>query len=200
MLESIEWLRAFILNYPSFEYFVIFAGSVLGGEPALFLLGFLAAQGIVGVVPIILLSYIGAFVPNAIWYFLGNTNLMKNLSSHKYTTETVTLITDAVERASRGSHLLALIIIKFLVGTPVLLVMYTSRKRLTPKEFFCYQSVATFLSVLVIMPAGYLSGRGFVYFAQVFENVYVAIGFILVILIGIFALQVWFEKRFTKVN
>ncbi len=198
MVESIEWLRAFILNYPSFEYIIVFLGAVLGGEPALFLLGFLAAQGVVSVIAIVVLSYVGAFIPNAIWYFLGNTHMIQRLSSHRYTTHTVSVITEAVERASRGSHLLALIIIKFLVGTPVLLVMYTSKTKLSIKEFFYYQSVATLLSVMVIMPAGYLSGRGFTYFTQVFENVYAAIGFILAILIILMAIQVWFEKRFTK--
>lgn len=200
MLDSIEWLRTFILHYPSLEYIVVFIGAVLGGEPALFLLGFLAAQGVVAVVPAAMLSYIGAFVPNAIWYFLGGTPFIQRISKQRYTAATISLITEAVQRASRGSHLLAIIIIKFLVGTPVLLVMYVSKTTLSIKQFFYYQSVATFFSILIIMPAGYLSGRGFIYFNEVFQNVYVAIGFILVILMVLMILQVWFEKKFIKGN
>lgn len=198
MLESIEWLRAFLVEYPSFEYIIIFVGTALGGEPALFLLGFLAAQDIVSMPLIIILSYFGAFLPNALWYFLGGTPLMQRIASHRHTTATVSMIVEAVKRASRGSHLIALIIIKFLIGTPVLLVMYTSKTKLSIKEFFYYQSVATLLSIAIIMPAGYFAGRGFIYFAEVFQNIYTALGVILAFTVLFFALQIWLEKRFTK--
>lgn len=197
MIDSIEWLRVFIANYPSFEYIIIFLGTVLGGELALFALGFLAAQDVVSMLPIVLLSYVGAFLPNALWFFLGGTNSVSKISSHRYSESTISAIVEAVVRMSRGSHLIALIIIKFLVGTPVLLVMYTNKTKLSVKQFFCYQSIATLLSILVIMPTGYIAGYGFSYVTEVFQNLYSAIGFILLVLLIIVAFQIWFEKLFT---
>ena len=41
MIDSIEWLRAFIMAHSSVEYLIVFAGAAFGGELALFTFGFL---------------------------------------------------------------------------------------------------------------------------------------------------------------
>ena len=61
-------------------------------------------------------------------------------------------------------------------------------------------STAIILSLLVLISIGYFSGLGFTYLADIFNNIYVAIGFILLIIVIIVAAQLWLKKRFTDVE
>ncbi len=197
MVELMELLYTLILDYPSLEYIFIFLGATLGGELALFVLGFLLAQDILSIFPVIILGFLGAFVPNLIWYFLGGTSLAERIISHRHSHATFLAIIEAVRRMSRGKHLTALIVIKFLVGTPVLLTLYINKTALSFKQFSYYQSITLFLSMLVIISTGYVSGRGFSYVTEISQNLYTAVGFILFIVFVIIVFQIWLEKKFT---
>ena len=198
MLESVEWLHLFISNHGSFEYIIIFFGAALGGEVALFALGFLAAQGALSPFSVIILSFFGALFPNIVWFFLGKTDTISKIVLHRYANTTTSMITQAIDKMSKGSHFVALTIIKFTVGTPVLLTMYVSKTDISFRKFLLYQSIAVALSLLVVMPFGFASGYGFVYIASVFDNIYAALGFILFILIIIITMKSSIKKRFTK--
>lgn len=197
MVESMEWLRMLIIQYPSFQYLLIFLGTALGGELALFVLGFFVAQGVLSIFPVVLLSFPGSFLPNILWFLLGKTSTIEKIASHRHTNSTFLIITEAVYRVSRGSHLLALILIKFLVGTPVLLIMYTHKTSMTFRYFIRYQSVAIFISMLIIIFVGYISGRGFLYLTEISQNLYTALGFLLFIAFIIVIFQIWLEKKFS---
>ena len=198
MLESVEWLRVFISNYWSLKYIIIFLGAAIGGELALFALGFLIAKNVLPVFPLIIPIFLGAFSPNILWFLLGKTNTVNKIISHRYANTTTSAITQAVVRVSRGNHFIALIITKFLVGTPIILIMYANKANLKFKQFLYYEAPAILLSMLVIIPTGFISGLGFVYLANIFHNLYVAIGFILSVIIIIMAVQLRLKKVFTE--
>ncbi len=197
MTESIEWLREFILNYPALEYLVIFFGAGFGGEFALLVLGFLAAQDIISIFPLIIVGFSGTLFSDTLWFLLGRTRMVKRIISHRYANTTVAVINQAISRVSRGSHFTALIIAKFLVGTRVLLIMYVSSTNIGFRDFIRYDLVAIFLWILVVLPIGFLSGLGFTYFSQILENIYAAIGFILLIILLVIMLEIWLKKKFT---
>lgn len=198
MIEPIEWLRIFIDNHKSFEYIIIFFGAALGGEFALFTLGFLAAQNVVATLPLVVLGFLGAFFPNIFWFLFGRTATAERIISHRYANTAISTVTEAVRRASKGNHLTALIITKFLIGTPLILIMYVSKTKLEFKKFIYYEAVAIFLSLLVIVPIGFTSGLGFAYLSEVFQNLYAIAGFILLTIILVIMVQLWIEKRFTQ--
>lgn len=200
MIESIEWLRMFILHYPAIQYLVIFLGAGFGGELALLILGFLGAQGVISIYPLIILSFLGTLFSDALWFVLGRTSIIRKIIAHRYAHTTVSIINQAVHRVSRGSHLMALIIGKFLVGTRVLLIMHTSTQDIKFREFIRYDILAIFLWIIVVLPIGFLSGLGFVYFAKILKNIYLAIGFILLIILVIALVEIWLERRFTQTH
>lgn len=196
MAQFIEWIQMLIVQYPSFEYLIIFLGTIIGGEVALFLVGFLIAQKVLSLLPAIIIGSIGAFLPNLLWYGVGRMKILDKTSEAGHVNTTFQVITETVQRVSRGNHLLALIFIKFLIGTPPILIMYINKTAMTLKKFFYYQSIAIFVSVCIIMSAGYVSGRGLYYVSEVFNNIYTTIGFILLVVFAIVAFQIWFEKSF----
>jgi|SRR3989344_4229800 len=200
MTDSIEWLRQLILNHQSLEYFIIFFAAGFGGEFALLALGFLAAQGFLSTIPLIILSFLGTFFSDTLWFLLGRTKIIKNIITHRHANTTVAIITEAVHRVSRGNHLLALIIAKFLVGTRVLLIMYVSTTNIRFKQFIRSDIIAIFIWISVVIPIGFLSGFGFIYLAEILENLYVAVGFILLIIIIIIILEIWLKRIFTNMK
>ncbi len=198
MIEPTVWLRTLILEHRSLEYVIVFFGAVFGGELGLFTLGFLTAQKVISITPVIILSFLGALIPNILWFFIGKTNLVTKAVLHRHTKGTTSLITEAVTKISKGNHFIAITIIKFIVGTPFILVMYVNQTRMHFKNFLYYQSAALILSLLVILPIGFVSGLGFSYLESVFNDVYLAIGFILLIIVIIVVIQLSIKKRFTK--
>lgn len=198
MIGPIEWLRELLLHYPAFEYIIIFFGAGFGGELGLLALGFLAAQNIIGIYPLIVLAFIGTTFTDILWFSLGSTKMIRGAISHHYANTTISVINEALTRVSRGNHLTALIIAKFIVGTRVLLIMFVSSTNIGLKNFIRYDVLAIFIWLLVIIPIGYLSGLGFVYLAQILENIYAGIGFVLLIFIIVVMLQIWLKRRFTK--
>ncbi|MDP2789473.1 MAG: hypothetical protein Q8O46_05570 [bacterium] len=196
MVEYIEWLRALILNYPLLQYIIIFLGAAFGGEIALFVFSFLAAQNVISMTFLVLLSFLGVLASDSMWLFLGKTRFMQKIILHRYANPTISLIALAIEKVSRGNHMLALVFVKFLIGTRIVMLLYISNLPLSFLKFLRYNALATLLWLLVVIPIGFISGLGFTYIAKVSENLYAGVGFVLLILIIIVALQIWLKKTF----
>ena len=198
MIEHIEWLRYLILEHESLEYLIIFLGSTFGGEPALYILGFLAAQDVVQPISILIFGFIGTFIPNILWFILGNTEMANRIIQNRYAKATINLMTHAVRKISRRNHFVALTIIKFLVGTPFVLMIYINKTNLSFSRFMYYEAGALLISMLVIVPIGFFSGLGFNYFSDIFNSIYAAIGFLFLIVVIVIVVQAWFEKKFAE--
>ena len=200
MVESIEWLRAFIFHYPSLEYIIIFLGAGFGGELTLFILGFLAAQNVISVYSLIIFSFFGTFFSDTIWFLLGRTAIIKNVIAYRYAHTTISIINETMQRVSKGNHLITFIIAKFMVGTRILLIMYISAKNIQFQKFIFYNALAIFLWLVVIIPIGFLSGFGFAFLAEILENLYIAIGFILLVVVLLIMLEIWLKNKFARID
>jgi membrane protein DedA with SNARE-associated domain len=198
MLGPIEWLRTLIIHYPSFEYIIIFFGAGFGGELGLLALGFLAAQNIISIFPLVILSFLGTSFTDTLWFTLGSTKMIKGAISHRYANTTISVINEALGRFSRGNHLMALIVAKFIVGTRVLLIMYVSSTGIGFKNFIRYDIFAIIIWLVVLLPIGFLAGLGYTYLAQILQNIYAATGFILLVILVVFMLQIWLKRKLTK--
>lgn len=200
MVAEIEWLRVFIFHYPYLEYLVIFLGAAFGGELVLLALAFLAAQDVFSLHILVILSFLGTIFSDTMWFLFGRTVFIKKMTTYRYAENTISVINKVVSRLSKGNHLIALIIAKFLIGTRVLMMMYIGTQSIKFKHFIKYDLIATFVWLLVVISIGFLSGLGFIYFADILENLYAAIGFVLFIIVLAILLEIWFKNRFIKSN
>lgn len=198
MTGFVDWLRLFISHYLALEYIIIFFVAGFFGEFGIIALGFLSAQGVLPLFPFLALSFLGVFFSNAFWFLLGRTAFFDKIISHRYTHKTISTIAQAVSRSSRGNHFLSFFIIKFMTGIRVLFIMYMSRTGMELKKFMYYDIVAVFVWLAVVVPIGFISGLGFSYLAKVFENLYSAVGFVLLFLVSMFVVQTWFKKTLTE--
>ena len=194
MIGLIEWLRVFFLDYPSLQYVTVFLGAAFGGELAILSLSFLTAQNIFPLLPFFLLCALGVFSSDALWFLLGRTRMVSKIVDHRYAANTVSAITEAIRRVSRGSHFLAFILAKFVVGTRVVIIMYVSKTGMTFQNFIRYNLAAIFIWLIALIPIGFLSGLGFNYISHILENIYAAMGFFILILLIFVVIQIWVKK------
>lgn len=200
MLDSVEWVRAIFWSFPILKYLLVFLGTALGGEIFLITFAFLAAQGMISLYALLPLSFLGTYASDTMWFLIGRTLLFNKVTEHRFANPAVYVITETIQRISRGSYFLALVFAKFLFGTRVVTIVYTSKTGLSLNKFLYYNAYAVFLWAIVVIPIGYVSGLGFTYLAEVLENIYAAIGFLLLFLVLIVVLQIWLKKIFSKPN
>jgi len=198
MAESILWLHMFISDHRSLEYIIVFFGVILGGGFTLFILGFLAAQNVIPVLSLFIISFLAVFSADAVWFFFGQTSLIKRVVLHRYTNPTISVVAEAITKASKGNQLKAFIFAKFLIATPVVLIMYLSKASLKFREFIYYNTPAIIIWILVATVLGYLPGLGFEYLTDIFQNLSVAVGFILTVVIVLISVHIWLSRRFIK--
>ncbi len=198
MIESIEWLRILILDYPSLQYFALFFGPLIGGEFVIIAFAFLSAQGVVSLLILVILSFLAVFSADAVWFFLGRTAVAKRIISHRHASPTITVLFEAVRRASKGNHFVALVLAKLMPGTRILMILYASKSDLTFSKFAFYNATAIFLWLLIVIPIGFLSGIGFTYLAEIFKNLYVSVGFVFLVVIIIITIHLWIKKQFIR--
>jgi membrane protein DedA with SNARE-associated domain len=197
-MAFIDWLRILVENHHALEYLIVFAGAAFGGEVVMISLGFLLAQGVFGLVPFIIASFLGTYSTDILWFTMGQTKWANKFFTHRYTSGTVHMITEAMRRISRGSDFVALLLANFMLASRIVLIMYVSKKKMNVVKFLIYEAVAVSLWLAAVIGIGYISGLGFTYLASTFKSIYVTIGFVLVILFAIVLAQIWFEKRLTK--
>ncbi|MBI5139675.1 hypothetical protein HZA26_03650 [Candidatus Nomurabacteria bacterium] len=198
MIESTLWLRELIVNYPAFQYLLIFFGTALGGEAMLIGFSFLSAQGVLSPSALVIFGSLGTYLSDIALFLLSRTRILHNIISHRYANKTASLIVEALLRIGKGKHLLALVIAKFLIGTRVVLVLYGDRTDIEFKKFALYNSVATIVWILVVGAIGFLLGLGFTYLSEVFKNIYAGIGLVLLFLLLAFMVEMWVKKKFTE--
>lgn len=198
MVLSVEWFSAFIYSYPFLKYIVIFLGAGFGGELAVVSLSFLAAQGLFPLPLFFGISFLGTLFSDSLWFFLGRTRLAEKIVDHRYATNTIVVIFEAIKKISRGNHLFAFIFAKFLVGTRIVVIFYVSKTKIAFKKFLQNDLPAIIIWLFVLGLIGYLSGLGFNYISGILKNVYAGIGFVVLILVVIAVLQIWMKKIFTK--
>lgn len=198
MIDSIELLRVFIIDNQSFEYAIILLGTILGGKFALFALGFLAGQNVISILPTVILGFFGVLLSNTTWFFLGRTRLINKIVLSRYTNATTKAITEALIKLSRNKYLVALAIIEFSIGTPLIMMTYISKTNINFKKFILYQSIVISVSLLVIIPFGFASGLGFTYLTLLFDSLYTAISFILLIALITVMVHIWIKNKFTE--
>jgi membrane protein DedA with SNARE-associated domain len=195
---GVEWIVSFIASYPLLKYLIVFLGAGFGGEVAVISLAFLSAQGVFTLPLFLGVSFLGTLFSDSLWFLLGRTKVAEKIVDHRYAVNTIVVIFEAVKKISRGSHLLAFIFAKFLIGTRIVVIFYVSKTRIILKKFLQNDIPAIIIWLFTLGLIGYLSGLGFNYISGILKNIYAGIGFVVLILIVFTVLQIWMKKIFTK--
>ena len=197
-MHDLEWFRVFVISYPTLQYLVVFLGAAFGGEVAMIALGFLAAQEIFSLNLLFCVSFLGVMSSDILYFWLARTETANRFFTHRYANGTISMITEAVARVSRGSHFIALFLANFMIASRIILIMYVSKTDLKFSRFVYYEAISVVLWLLSLISIGFLSGIGFTRISDNLENIYAGIGFALLVVLAVIALQIWLKRFLVK--
>lgn len=171
----------------------IFVGSFFFGETVILTASFLAAQGWWSPFVVFGLSLIGTLASDIIWFLLGN-RVVHSERWDKYKEKYVHIV-HFLERKTGQRPYRALLFIKFMYGTRILTIVYLSVRKVGFWKFLLYDILSTAILLAVLIPIGYLAGKGYENLVHVFHNVTYGI----TALVGIFILYklvtLWLGKK-----
>lgn len=165
-------LFSFISGFLSEDVFLFFV--VLTSVKDIGLLSFL----LIGV-----LGFIGIALHDSILYYLTNHHLITKLSN-KFKLSKISLMA-FIDRFGGKNYLIPLIFSKFIYGIRTAGVVLVSRKEKKFRTFLFYNSIAIFIWLCVMLPLGWLTGRGFSFLFEAVRDIekILAVAFIIVIVI-----------------
>ena len=102
-----------------------------------------------------------------------------------------------VDKITYNKPFLALLFMKFLYGTRFLIIIYIAMRQVKLKTFLFYDIIGTIIWLLVIIPIGWLAGKGAYNIIPIYKNIGYSI-FILILSFVIFKLiSRWLKNKIT---
>lgn len=137
----------------------VFAGAFFFGESVIITSVYLAAQFNWSLVMVVSAVFAGTVISDLLWFVAGNllrSRLEQTLWLKKQREQASQLLA-----ALTGTRpFIALLFIKFLYGSRIAMILYLAARQVTLWQFIVFNSLGTLLWMAVIIPLGYLAGRG----------------------------------------
>jgi membrane protein DedA with SNARE-associated domain len=181
-----------------FQYFkdqpalLIYIGAILGGEEIILTFAFLAAQGLWSVETAFIYCYLGTMTSDIGWFLLGRHTLGRMNFFQRFLSR-YERIKHFLKKISNRPFIL-LFITKFIYGTRIFTIMYVGMEGLSLLKFIGYNIFVVGAWLPIVIGIGWLTGKGVSQVANVYENTGLAIGAILLFIIG----TIWARKIFSK--
>ena len=199
-LEQIKSISE--LNYKIAETLIlyrqlaIFLGSFLFAESVIFTASFLSAQGFWPLTTVFIFVFLGAIISDFFWYF-GRLFFLKFTRQWLLYKNAYNKLSAFVDKITYNKPFLALLFMKFLYGTRFLIIIYIAMRQVKLKTFLFYDIIGTIIWLLVIIPIGWLAGKGAYNIIPIYKNIGYSI-FILILSFVIFKLiSRWLKNKIT---
>ncbi len=186
-LEQIQYVSGLSYQMIGFLAFykqaAIFFGTFFLAESIVLASSFLAAQGFWSIKTVFVFSLLGTVSCDFFWYFWGLRFLK---ITHQWNTclNIYDKIAFFADKVTRRSAFLMFLLMKFLYGTRFLMVIYLGAQKMRFLKFVVYDLIVTCIWLLVVIPIGWLAGRGMYSFFLIYKNLnYVFIALIILIII-----------------
>jgi len=185
----LEVLESFIMSFIAHPILVTFIGTLIAGESVILTLSFLSASGLFPFWIIFVFAILGEFVSDLIWYALGRIKIIHKFHNSKKFSLTYQKVDEFIMKLSKESIFRAILYSKFAYGTRTFVLIYLGLKKADLKQVVFSLAVISFLFVLIVSSIGYFAGKGFVKLLDIFEDVKLAITFVIVVIIILFILK-----------
>lgn len=178
---------------------ICFLGAFFAGTGFVIFLATLAGQNVIS--PLILLGYafLGNFLSDLIWFFLGRIAFFNKDSSIKMLVEAKDQTAAFMARMGSREYLV-FILIKFVYGIRIAAIIYFGSVRYQWSKFFKYNALAVFIINLVALGVGWSAGKGLTIFISIFENFMLATAILLGIAVVLTLVRAAVTKGLFKRN
>jgi membrane protein DedA with SNARE-associated domain len=170
--------RQIVRFFVKYKYQAIFPVAVLEGPIITIISGFLVSRGILSLLPALLVVFLGDFISDTAFYFLGKggRQAIKYLKFIRISEEKM----EQLENRFKSSPWKTMILAKVSYGLGTIFMIASGASRMKVKNFFEYISPLDFIRSSLLLSAGYFFGRLAVRFGTKYFGYYVAAVIILV--------------------
>jgi membrane protein DedA with SNARE-associated domain len=182
-----------IKSLSTYSEAICFLGAFLGGTGFVIFLATLAGQDVFSPLTLLGYAFLGNFLSDLIWFFLGRAVLFNKASSMKILVEAKDQTAAFMARMGSREYLV-FILIKFVYGIRIAAILYFGSIHYQWSKFFKYNALAVFIINLVALGVGWSAGKGLTIFVSIFENFILATA----IMLGIAAVLTLVRAAVTK--
>jgi membrane protein DedA with SNARE-associated domain len=150
-----ESIASYLAGYGSLA---ILGGSFFFGETVILTAAALSAQGIFPIYEVLAISFLGTILSDSLWFLGGN--MVSSWIQRSTYSSTHAKFTSSIAKAFPSNPFAILLLYKFMYGTRVLTILYTSSMKMPYAKFALYDSIGTLIWLFVLVPIGYLVGQG----------------------------------------
>lgn len=175
----------------------ILLGSILFGETVIITAAFLSAQGYWSPVIVFVLSLIGTISSDIVWFILGKYSVEWLRKWNWYKTQEEKIMQKA--KYLKGSQpWLALLFIKFLYGTRIIMMVYFSIQKIPIRKILVYNIIGTTIWLIVMIAIGWLAGKSIINLTSYVNRLEYIIPVLIAVLIVYKGVTTWLTQRVQK--
>ncbi len=190
-LTSFEWI------YPLGPIIYAIIGAVIG-DGFLIIIGFLQSQGIIKNYWPALFAFLGLYLSDVIFYFIGRSKYFEKLKKRKRAKKIIGRINITIDFITRKNLLLALFYSKFISGAKLIMNIYLGEKKVPIRKFLLLNLAMAIFWTIITWTIGYLTGEGIIWIFKYFESITLASLSAIIIVIIFFNLSKKTKRHLEK--
>ena len=149
-MEIIDILMLFIKEYPSLVSFI----SAILSEEILLFIAILSGRGILPFYQVFIFGILGVTFIDLIFFYIGRSRLMNPFVKFFN-------LEESINQIQSKKRIFALFLSKFIYVTRMASIFYLGIHKMSYKKFFIYNFLSVILWAIIMLPIGFLAGKGF---------------------------------------
>jgi len=198
-MEGVDFARELILLLIEYPFIVSFIAGAIGAATSIFLAG-MSGAGLISFWKVFVFSFLGFVFAEILWFFVGRFRIFRKLSLFSLRRGEKRVIKGLREIASKN-YFASLLATKFIYGTRILSLVYLGSSGERFGKFLRVNIPAIFIWSAVLMPLGWLAGRGAVNIPGIFSNIFkfvfmiLALAFLIYLIVAFLARGIYFLRQ-----
>lgn len=161
-------------------YIIIFLGMFIGGDETLFIVGYLAQDGIVRLLPAIMVTLVGAFIGDLIWFWLG----MRYQNSPFFLVRFFQTIARPFDPYLQARPTHTIFISKFIYCLNHATIFRAGALGVPTRDFLRANAYAVVLWVCIVGGIGYASSASIIFWKHIFK--FTEVGLLIGLIVFVF--------------
>ncbi len=191
--------NSIITFFQGYPLSISFIGSFFGGEEIILPLAYLAGQSVMPLWKVFVGCLVGTLVSDLLWFHIARARWVDRLLNTKYLSKGQRKIISILDVSTRHNLFMTMLFLKFAYGTRLITISYLSREKLDMKEFVRYNFFVIFIWISVIVPLGWLAGKGLSMVTDIYHDVEMTLSAIIMLIVIVYftriALNRWLLKH-----
>lgn len=172
----------------------IFVGSFFFGETVIFTAALLSGEGLWSPFEVFFYAFLGTVLSDSAWFLAGSFLIHNSKRIQKYKADHIDIV-KKLEKITGDKPFLALLFIKFMYGTRILMITYLSFRKTSFKVFTLFNCIGTIIWLIIVVGLGWLAGKGIINLIPSYHQ----FSFLLLSLIAIIIIFRYFAKWIQKI-